>query len=120
MMASIFFTERPPRHFQVSNHSLSRHCTRRNFGSIANPANSREILTIADHPQPLPQKQGLCQVVKASDFGFVIRLLTGKSQGSDHAIHDSEAYEIGKQVISYAIFRTYASFEERFASVTGE
>jgi hypothetical protein len=50
----------------------------------------------------LPQKQGLCQVVKMPDFGNVIRLLTGIDQRQALTLHDTVAYKIGKQVNVYA------------------
>src|SRR5712672_3431533 len=107
MMASIFFTERPPRALpnfkRLSQSTL--HATRSRF----DPKSRLSAGKFSQWPiilSWLPQKQGLCQVVKMSDFWNVIRLLTGKSQASDRAIHDSEAHEIGKQVNYYANFRS--------------
>jgi hypothetical protein len=77
MMASIFFTERLPgiSKFQsaVSFNVAAWRC-------LFDPSSGKwpETLTIVancDDPEPassrLPQKQGLCQVVNAPDFGML-------------------------------------------------
>jgi hypothetical protein len=73
MMASIFFTERLPGN---SNCRWFR-CRARRLSGLILASGKAGLLIIAancdDHelgfPNRLPQKQGLCQVVNAADFG---------------------------------------------------
>jgi hypothetical protein len=51
-----------------------------------------------DEPKRLPQKQGLCQVVKRPDNRNIIRLLTGISLAVRPLSKNSRAREIGKSI----------------------
>jgi hypothetical protein len=103
-MASIFFTERLPG-ISIFQTAGSLRVVRKVIRSsvLATAGHTAQLPVSTTIQSRLPQKQGLCQVVRAPDFWNVIRLLTGIGGGFDRRAHNTEAYEIGKQINQRAI-----------------
>jgi hypothetical protein len=117
-MASIFFTERLPGISILQTAALFRRCARCASYPIVCPdgqPGKGDIGMAGEHEDPervsssLPQKQGLCQVVNGPCFWNVIRLLTGIREGVGRNPHDTEAYELGKQLNRHAIVTRWVS-----------